>query len=176
MSNESLSAPLEGIAALLIAHGVEFLVIGGQAEYLFGSARPTQDVDICYKRDRQNYQKLAACLQVMRAHLRGAPRDVPFLLDAKTLEMRSNFTLETDFGDLDILGFVEPIGDFNQLWERKEEYQVGDMLLRTIGLDDLLKVKLHINRVKDQESILQLKAIKRIRGEGGAGNTAARSV
>ncbi|HEY4330456.1 MAG TPA: hypothetical protein VGN88_12025 [Phycisphaerae bacterium] len=165
MSHESLKAPLEDIAALLVTHGVEFLVIGGQAEFLFGSARPTQDVDICYKRDQQNFVNLAACLKQMQARLRGAPHDIPFILDARTLEMGNNFTFETVFGDLDILGFVEPIGGYEQLLEGKEEYQFGTMRLGTIGLDDLLKVKLYINRAKDQESILQLKAIKRIRQE-----------
>jgi hypothetical protein len=36
-------------------------------------------------------------------------------------------------------------------------------MIRTIGLEDLLRVKLHINRAKDQESIVQLMAIKRMR-------------
>jgi RNAse (barnase) inhibitor barstar len=42
------------------------------------------------------------------------------------------------------------------------------LVVRTIALDDLLTVKLHINRPKDQESIAQLKAIKRIRQERGS--------
>ena len=70
---------------------------------------------------------------------------------------------------MDILGHVEPLGGYEQLLPNHEEYDVAGQRIRTIGLEDLLKVKLHINRVKDQESIVQLKAIKRIRDEGLGG-------
>lgn len=158
---------------MLVAHEVEFLVIGGQAEYLFGGSRPTHDVDICYKRDRSNMERLSAGLKELKARLRGAPEDIPFILDGRTIEMGSNFTFKTVLGDLDVLGYVEPIGPFEELLKRGEEYQIGELRVRTIGLDDLLKVKLHINRAKDQESIAQLLAIKRIRAEGGGGTVQA---
>jgi hypothetical protein len=35
----------------------------------------------------------------------------------------------------------------------------------TVSLADLLTIKRHINRLKDQESIMQLLAIQRIRNE-----------
>ena len=47
MSDESTPSRLERIVDVLLEQGVEFLVIGGQAEYLFGSSRYTSDVDIC---------------------------------------------------------------------------------------------------------------------------------
>ena len=45
---------LERISEILLSDGVEFIVVGGQAEWLFGSARPTFDVDLCYRRTREN--------------------------------------------------------------------------------------------------------------------------
>jgi hypothetical protein len=39
------------------------------------------------------------------------------------------------------------------------------MRLRTISLDDLIRVKRHIDRGKDSESLFQLLAIKRVREE-----------
>lgn len=47
MPDESRPSRLEAISRLLVRHLVEFLVIGGQAEYLFGSPRVTYDVDLC---------------------------------------------------------------------------------------------------------------------------------
>ena len=35
----------------LCDHGVEFVIVGGVALVLHGSARTTQDLDICYARD-----------------------------------------------------------------------------------------------------------------------------
>jgi predicted nucleotidyltransferase len=38
---------------------------------------------------------------------------------------------------------------------------------QVIGLDDLIRIKRHINRPKDRESLLQLEAIKRLREQEG---------
>ena len=48
-------SPLERFCALLAADGVEFIVIGGQAEALMGSARVTYDVDGEYPLDFLGY-------------------------------------------------------------------------------------------------------------------------
>jgi hypothetical protein len=45
---------LERIAETMLRHDVEFIVIGGQAECLFGSPRLTFDVDLCYRRTPAN--------------------------------------------------------------------------------------------------------------------------
>lgn len=158
---------LEEFAERLERHGVEFLVIGGQAESLFGSPRVTYDVDLCYRRTPENLKRLALMLVELGATLRGAPKGVPFKLDAKTLETGSNFTFETPIGDLDILGHVEPIGDFEQLAVHAETHPAGRFQFRTIALDDLIRVKRHLNRRKDQDSLFQLLAIKRLREETG---------
>jgi predicted nucleotidyltransferase len=68
-------------------------------------------------------------------------------------------------GKLDLLGFVEPIGDFEQLAKHAETHPIGALHVKVISLDDLICVKQHIKRVKDRESLMQLLAIKRIREE-----------
>jgi len=149
----------------MLEHGVQFIVIGGQAEYLFGSPRVTYDVDLCYERSPGNLEKLATVLRELKVVLRGAPADLPFVMDAKTLAMGSNFTFKTAVTDLDLLGWVEPFGEYNTLLTSSKIMRVGDMDLRVIGLDDLIKIKQHINRSKDRESLMQLLAIKRIQVE-----------
>ncbi len=148
-------------------YGVEFLVIGGQAEYLFGSPRVTYDVDFCYRRTRENIERLAAALKELKPTLRGAPAGLPLVLDAQALGFGSNYTFDTDFGKFDLLGWVEPLGDYDALLKNSEKYVIGDMEIQTIGLDDLIRIKEHIGRAKDRESLLQLLAIKRIRAEEG---------
>ena len=69
-------------------------------------------------------------------------------------------------GPLDLLGWVEPIGDYDALVAHAEVYQLGAIEVRTIALDDLIRVKEHIRRPKDRDSLFQLKAIKRLREEG----------
>ena len=54
---------LQLFAELFAKFGVEFIVVGGQAEVLMGSPRVTYDVDLCYRRSPENHERLAAALQ-----------------------------------------------------------------------------------------------------------------
>jgi len=114
-----------------------------------------------------NLQKLAAALKELKPALRGAPPDLPILLDARALALGNHYTFETVFGPFDLLGFVEPIGDYDSMVPHAEVYRIGSLELRTISLKDLIKVKEHIRRPKDRESLFQLQAIRRLREETG---------
>jgi predicted nucleotidyltransferase len=151
------------IAEHLQKHGVEFLVLGGEAAVLHGSPLPTYDTDLCYRRTAENLERLAQALQEMHPSLRGAPPDLPFRLDAQSLALGANFTLNTDYGPLDLLGWVEPFGPYENLLPRAEEMMLGPQKLRVISLDDLISIKRHINRPKDQAALFQLEALKRLR-------------
>jgi predicted nucleotidyltransferase len=167
MSDESAKSALERIARVLADHRVEFLVVGGQAEYLFGGHRPTFDVDLCYRRTPENLKRLADALVPLKPTLRDAPPGLPFRPDTRTLEMGSNFTFRTEAGDLDLLGYVEPIGAYEQLIGRAETYDLGDVTVRTIGIEDLIRIKEHLHREKDKESLRELWALRELRRIGG---------
>ena len=141
------------------------MVIGGQAAVLLGSPISTFDVDLCYERSKENIARLAEALKGLHPKLRGAPPDLPFRLDAGSLALGSNFTFETDEGPLDLLGWVEPFGNYDALLPGSELVDVGGLPIRIIGLDDLITIKRHINRPKDQVALLQLEALKRLREE-----------
>lgn len=166
MAEPSEKSQLQQIAEILVAHGVEFLVVGGQAEALFGSPRVTYDTDLCYRRTAENLRRLAEALKELHPTLRGAPPDLPFQLDARSLALGNNFTFLTTLGPLDLLGWLEPVGDYDALAKHAEIFPVGKLHLRTISLDDLIRVKEHIRRPKDRDSLFQLKAIKQIREKG----------
>ncbi len=153
------------IVELFRDDGVRFIVIDGQAEWLFGSERVTYDIDLCYQRTPENLERLAKALKALKPTLRGAPPDLPFVLDAKSLALGNNFTLSTLADDLDLLGHVEPIGGFEELSKNAESITYNGRLLAIIGLDDLIRIKRHINRPKDRDSLMHLLAIKRIRDE-----------
>jgi predicted nucleotidyltransferase len=156
------------VAEILERHQVEFIVIGGQAESLYGSDRITMDVDICYRRTRENMQRLAEALREIKPTLRGAPADLPFQVDWQTLLNGCNFTFCTSIVDLDLLGMVEPLGGFEELKKKAMLLKSHGVALWTIDLDDLIKVKQHIKRPKDQLSLMHLLAIKRVRDESKA--------
>lgn len=162
---------LREIARILSEEGVEFIVVGGQAEWLMGGNRGTLDVDICYRRTSENLERMAKALRRMNPSLRNAPPDLPFIIDGRTLALGDNFTFSTDFGDFDLLGYLEPLGGYEQLMKNVERYQFGDHVLQVIGLDDLIKIKQHIARDKDRDSLRVLLGIKedRIRNQNSGG-------
>lgn len=159
------TSSLGQIAMVLRRHGVEFIVVGGQAETIFGSPRVTYDVDLRYRRTEENLTRLAAALEEIGVSLRGAPAGLPFSLDARSLALGSNFTFTTPLGDPDLLGWIEPIGEYEAIIGRCERHVFSGQDFAVISLDDLIRVKLHVNRPKDRESLFQLEAIRRIRGE-----------
>lgn len=161
-------SPLERFCALLAEHGVEFIVVGGQAEALMGSARVTYDVDLCYRRTPANLERLAAALGTLDLTLRGAPPDLKFRLDAQALALGQNYTFEVD-GEypLDLLGYLEPIGTYEELVPGTETVPLAGHPIRVIGLEDLIRIKRYLGRPKDREALLQLEAIKRVREQDG---------
>ena len=64
---------IEAILTRLSQGGVEFVVIGGAAALAHGSARVTFDVDVCYRRTRENIERLCEALASLHPTLRGAP-------------------------------------------------------------------------------------------------------
>lgn len=158
---------LPKLADLFHEHGVEYMVIGGSAAILLGSPQVTYDIDLCYRREAANLERLAAALKTLHPTLRGAPPDLPFILDAQSLALGSNFTFNTDIGALDLLGYVEPLGGYEELLRQSETVMLGAIEVRLIGLNDLITVKRHIRRIKDQLALLQLEAIKKVREEAG---------
>ncbi len=163
MPDESPKSPIEHAVDVMIRHGVEFIVIGGQAEVLHGGNRVTFDIDFCYRRTKSNLERLAVALREIKPRLRGAPPDLPFIIDARSLALGSNFTFETSFGPFDLLGDVEPLGGYDDIIKNAEQYQLGAHQIDVIGLDDLITIKKHIKRPKDQASLIELLGIKHVR-------------
>jgi predicted nucleotidyltransferase len=163
MADNTAKPRLVQIAEHLQQHGVEFMVIGGQAAALLGSPLPTYDVDLCYRRTADNLQRLAAALKELHPTLRGAPADLPFRLDAESLALGANFTFNTDYGPLDLLGWVEPFGTYENLLPRAASIPAGSVTLLTIALEDLIAIKRHLGRPKDQAALVQLEALQRLR-------------
>lgn len=74
----------------LNAADVRYVVIGGVALVLRGSSRLTVDLDVCYARDADNLDRLAAALRPLHPTLRGAPPELPFIWDAQALRSGLN--------------------------------------------------------------------------------------
>ena len=139
---------------------VRFVVIGGFAGRIWGSPTVTNDVDICYARDRPNLERLAAALSNLRARLRGAPEAVPFRLDARTLEAGDHFTFMTDAGNLDCLGVPVGSAGYDDLATTAKEFDLGKLKVKVAALEDLIRMKRATGRPKDRIEVEVLKALQ----------------
>jgi predicted nucleotidyltransferase len=156
----------ETIRALYDA-GVEFVVIGGAAMGLQGSAHLTKDIDFCYARTVKNMECLAKALVPFHPVLRGAPRDLPFLFDAKTIAHGLNFTLSTDLGDLDFLGEVAGLGSFPEVLATSDVRNVGGVDCRVLSLEGLIKSKAAAGRPRDLYVLPELRGLNELKKKTG---------
>ena len=134
----------------LVRHAVDFVLIGGMAGVARGSSYVTLDIDVAYERSRPNLDRMVAALHELDATLRGAPEDVPFHLDPKTLENGANFTFDTRHGPLDILADAAGAPPYATLRDGAgEELLVEGVKIRVASLDHLIAMKEAAGRTKD---------------------------
>ncbi len=150
------------ILSRLADHEVEFIVIGGVAATVHGSARVTYDLDIVYRRTRDNIARLADALAPLNPYLRGAIPNLPFRLDAETIRRGLNFTLTTPLGDLDLLGEVN--GAYDELRGHTLEIELFGVDCLCVNLEKLIEMKRAAGRPKDFEAIAELEALREERG------------
>jgi predicted nucleotidyltransferase len=139
--------------------GIEFIVVGGVAAIVHGSARLTRDVDVVYHRTVGNLQRLVLGLAPYHPYLRGAPPGLPFRWDAATLQRGLNFTLTTDLGDLDLLGEITGGGGYEQLLPHIVRVQIFGIECQCLDLERLIQVKRAAGRPRDLEAIAELEVI-----------------
>lgn len=156
-----MSTDFRRLIEALAAHRVEYIIIGGVALVLHGSARTTRDLDICYSRESANLESLSAALRGLHVTLRGAPADLPFRLDARTLHSGLNFTLSTDLGDLDLLGEVTGIGGYKDLVGDAALMELYGHRVAVMSLGSLERAKRAAGRLKDVADLAEILEIRR---------------
>jgi len=145
---------------------VEFILVGGAAAIAHGSARDTVDLDVVYRRTRENIGRLVTATRALRPYLRGAPAGLPFQWDDRTVEAGLNFTLTTLAGDLDLLGEITGGGGYEDLLPHTIELSVFGAPLRCLDLEKLIQVKRAAGRPKDLEAVAELSALLEERDRG----------
>lgn len=154
-----IAPQFHAVLEMLNRGGVRYILIGGVAGNVHGSARLTYDLDVVYARDRENIQRLAAALKLHSPYLRGAPPGLPFTFDERTIRNGLNFTLTTSLGDFDLLGEVAGGGSYAQLLPYCETISEGGLAFQCVTLEGLIQLKRAAGRPKDLEAIAELQAI-----------------
>jgi len=141
---------------------VDYVIVGGVALVLHGSAHVTTDLDICYSRAPENLERLAKALEALKPALRGAPAGLPFRLDARTLRAGQNFTLTTTAGDLDLLGELSGVGGYAEAVRRAVTLEVYGLPVKVLALDGLELSKRASGRPKDRVHLLEIAELKKL--------------
>lgn len=149
----------------LVRADVEFVVIGGLAVLTHGHVRATLDLDVCYARTPENLKRLERALTPIHPRLRGAPPELPFFFDERTLRNGLNFTLVTDEGELDLLGEVTGIGGYGDMALAAIPVEAFGVSFKLMALEDLIRAKAAAGRPKD---LLDLEALRAL-AEGKRG-------
>lgn len=150
----------------LVAHGVDFVVIGGIAMILQGSARLTQDLDISYSSDPTNLDVLGAALLDLKPRLRGVTDEVPFIPDGQTLRRSMTLTLDTEHGPIDLLGQPPGAPAYDDLRRGADRVNLGGVAILVASLDHLEAMKRAAGREKDRLDLEEIEVIRRLRDNG----------
>jgi predicted nucleotidyltransferase len=151
------------VLELLADAGVRFVVVGGYAAMLQGSAYVTQGLDICYERTPDNILRLTAALANLNPRLRGAPDGLPLVFDERTLNQGMNFTLATDLVDVDLLGELSGVGRYQELDRDANDMELYGRKYRVASLDTLIRSKRAAGRPKDLNLLPELEALQELK-------------
>jgi predicted nucleotidyltransferase len=149
----------KGLLRGLLEARVDFILVGGVACNVHGSARATFDIDVVYARTADNIDRLVGALAPIQPYLRGAPAGLPFRFDAKTIQAGLNFTLSTSLGELDLLGEIIGGGPYEELLRATIEIDLFGFRCRCVTLEKLIGLKRSSGRAKDLEVLAELEAI-----------------
>ena len=149
----------EAVVRTFSEAGVEFVIVGGLAATIHGSARLTQDVGFVYSRSSANVRRLVSALDPYAPYLRGAPPGLPFDWNAATIDRGLNFTLTTAIGDIDLLGEITGGGDYDALVPHTVDVDVFGYRCLCLDLPGLIRAKRAAGRPKDLDALAELEAL-----------------
>lgn len=161
----------EEILRVLHEHDVRYVLIGGLAAVLHGSARSTYDVDITPDVTAENLARLSAALLALNARVRvdGLPGGLAFDHDATSLAGMTTLNTVTDAGDLDITMRPAGLPDFAE-WRRDAvDIVVLGVPVVVASIDAVVRSKEAAGRPKDRAALPMLRELRnRLRSQGSS--------
>ncbi len=154
-----MSAEFEKLLPTFVNAGVDFILVGGVAGIVHGSARATYDVDLVYARSDTNIGRLVSALAPHVPRLRDVPGNLPFSWDAKTVRNGLNFTLTSELGYIDLFGEIMGGGNYEDLLQHSFDVEAFDVRFKCIDLPTLIKIKEAAGRAKDLAAVAELRVL-----------------
>jgi predicted nucleotidyltransferase len=131
------------------------MVVGGYAVNSYGFMRTTGDLDLWISTDTENLKQLKRALSSLSYTSSSISQAIDELKENKNISLRHG-----DFHKIEFISFLSTTLTFNEAWKRRENKKLLGFSVTTIGLDDLMDLKIRSGRNKD---LLDVKELKRIR-------------
>lgn len=145
----------------LLQNKVDFILVGGLAAVAYGVSTMTQDIDVCFPFAPENIRRLLISLEGSHPCVRAGSGIVPLdQYDVARLSKLDNLYLQTDLGELDLLGRIVGIGGFKEVKAQSTEIEIFGFSCRILEIDSLINAKEAMGRPKDRHVVLELKAIR----------------
>lgn len=141
------------ILKILVAHQVDFIVVGGVGAALHGALVSTLDLDIVHSRTSENVDRMLAALEELEAFYREQPtrRIIP---QKSHLSSPGHQLLMTKYGPLDVLGTIVKDQAYPDLLAHTEEFHSDETTkVRVLSLAELIAIKELLNRDKDRVAL-----------------------
>jgi hypothetical protein len=155
----------EKVLAVLEAHDVRCVLIGGFAAVIHGSPYLTTDVDVVPAIDRENLERLSDALRALHAKVwtSAEPDGVPFDHSASSLADVRVWNLVTDHGRLDLTFQPSGTQGYDDLARDASHLVILGVGVDVASLADIIRSKEAAGREKDR---LVLPVLRRLAEEG----------
>lgn len=150
----------EQLLRTLVAHDVEFVVIGLTAAWLQGSPAVTYDLDVMPRQDHDNADRLATALNELHARQSGQSH---IELEGADFLGWLPQSFDTDAGPIDVVPNAAGIGGHDDV--PTIVMRLDDLVLRVATLDAVIVSKEALGRPKDLAALPALYAAKQARAE-----------
>jgi hypothetical protein len=152
----------DAIFRALAERRVEYVLIGGLAAVAHGASLVTFDVDLCFRQESANCERLAVALVDLGAEI-FPHRSEPIPITPELLATHRIVHLSTPAGRLDLVAEVPGLGRYEHLLPGAASLALADLAIPALSLDQLIQAKSALNQPKDREHLDQLLALKRLR-------------
>lgn len=144
----------------LLANEVECVLVGGMAGTAHGSSIVTEDLDVCIALSPMNVSRILYAIRDLKPRWRMLPGQPSVPLDASKLATYRNLYVLTEWGQVDFLGELTGLGEFDAVRKRSVEMHVGGMPCRVLSIEALIDAKRALGRAKDLQAAHELEAIR----------------
>jgi len=166
MEEKHTATNLSNLLKHLNNAGIEFVLVGGLAAVAQGAPISTFDMDIVHRRTDDNIRKLLLFLKSIGATQR-RPDDKIIEPAEEDLKGKGHLLLNTRFGPLDVLAFIEKGLGFDELIDNTVEIEFDGHKVYVLSLETIVKLKQDSNDPKNNYRMPILEETLRQISEGG---------